>query len=340
MHTSLQKIEDWLTKKGEASFRIDQIKKAWYQKKSWEDVTTLSKDLRIELEKYFPWTSITESKVYTSRRDGTKKALLTLKDDTQVEAVFMPNARGKRTVCISSQVGCAMACSFCATGKMGLVRNLTIDEIVDQVRFWKMHEKEQISNVVFMGMGEPLANYDAVKEVCRILIEIMDIGATRITVSTVGAPAGLKKMLIDDDFPAVRLALSLHAGTDEIRESIVPSHRFHTMKTLAAWITEYLEKKGNRRHHMTIEYVMLQDINDMLSEAQAVGKLFGRFQGKVRLNLIPWNPTGDTMERSSEDHLEAFREVTERMGLPTTIRYSKGLDIDAACGQLANKDVS
>lgn len=338
MNTQLHNIEEWLTDQGEQSFRAKQIRTAWYAQDSWEKVTTLGKDLRAQLEQKFSWVSYTEARVITSKKDGSKKALLTLEDGLKIETVYMPNARGGRTVCISSQVGCAMACTFCATGTMGLKRNLTPDEIVDQVRFWRFTEEEPVNNIVFMGMGEPMANYDAVKYAAKIFIEDMEIGPTRVTVSTVGIVVGLNRILNDDDFPPARIALSLHAGTDKTREKLVPTHKGNSLKNIVQWAHDYLQKKGNRRHHLTLEYVMLLDQNDMPSEARALVKHFGKFGAQVKLNLIPWNHTDADMQTSSEDHLEAFARITKKGGIPTTIRYSKGLDIDAACGQLVVND--
>ncbi len=334
----LEKIEEWLKERGEPDFRFTQIRESWYRDGSWPLVTTISKELREQLAAEFGWLSVIPSKIATSPQDGTKKSLLTLHDNAKIESVFMPNARGKRTLCISSQVGCAMACTFCATGTMGLIRNLSVDEIIDQVRFWKFAQPdEEISNIVFMGMGEPLANYDAAKTAAWILINEMGIGETRITVSTVGVPAALNKMLNDDEFPHTRIAFSLHAGTDETRSKIVPSHRAWTIAKIVDWMKLYIEKKGNRRHYITIEYVMLENVNDMLSEARALVKAFAGITHGVKLNLIPWNPTGTHLHRSRHEQLMAFQVVCEEGGIATTIRYSKGLDIEAACGQLVVK---
>lgn len=334
----LEKIEEWLSERGEPAFRAKQVRADWYRVSGWDDVTTLSKDLRAEIAQEFEWVSYSESRVVTSPKDDTKKALLTLEDGNKIETVYMPNARGSRTVCISSQVGCAMACTFCATGTMGLMRNLTVDEIVDQVRFWRFTQDEPITNIVYMGMGEPMANVQAVMDAARVFVDQMEIGATRITVSTVGVPAGLRILAEDESLPPVRVALSLHAGTDETRARLVPTHKGRTMEELADWVQSYLHKKGNRRHHVTLEYVMLLDQNDVPEEARGVVRHFGRFGGQVRLNLIPWNHTNADMQRSSRENLDAFAAITEKGGLKTTIRYSKGLDIDAACGQLAVKD--
>lgn len=341
MGEQLHAIEAWLAQKGEPRFRFDQIHDAWYRVSGWNEVTTLSKELREEAAEKFPWISIDASTVVVSPLDGTKKSLLTMHDGQKIESVLMPNARKKRTICLSSQIGCAMACTFCATGTMGLKRNLTVDEIVDQVRFWRFAEPEEdISNIVFMGMGEPLANYEVVKRAATILIEKMGFGATRVTVSTVGAPFGLKKILTDDDFPAVRIAFSLHAGTDEVRGSIVPTHKAWSMKKIVEWMQQYLEVRGNRRHYVTLEYVMLSGVNDMDSEARALVKEFAVIRDKIKLNLIPWNPTGRHLERSAHERIVSFQAICEDGGITTTIRYSKGLDIEAACGQLVVKDMA
>lgn len=331
----LNAIKEWLDAEQQPAYRYAQILKAWYTVSGWEQVTTLSKDLRQTLADRFSWFSYTDTKVYTSKKDGTKKGLLTLADGLQIETVSMPNARDGRTICISSQVGCAMACTFCATGTMGLQRNLTVDEIVDQVRFWRF-AGDDITNIVFMGMGEPLANSIAVKEAATLFIENMEIGPTRITISTVGTPSGLAQIL-RDDFPPVRIALSLHAGTDQTREKLVPTHKGRKMEQIVEWVKEYIALKGNRRHHLTLEYVMLLDQNDSQEEALALVQQLRQFGSHVKLNLIPWNHTDSDLQQSSIERIEKFADITTAAGIATTIRYSKGLDIDAACGQLAVK---
>ncbi len=338
--STLERIRAFLVERKEPEYRYTQIATAWYDAESWDVVSTISKELRQELKGAFPWLSLVGSEIATSPRDGTQKSLMTLQDGQKIESVFMPNARGKRTICVSSQVGCAMACTFCATGTMGMIRNLSVDEIVDQVRFWKFaRPEEEISNIVFMGMGEPLANYEVVKEVVRILIDELGIGATRITVSTVGVPVILNRLLKDDSFPHVRIAFSLHAGTDETRSQIVPSHRAWTIAKIVDWMERYLDTYGNRRHHVTVEYVMLNGVNDMHSEARALVKVFAKIHDSVKLNLIPWNATGKHLERSTHEHIEEFARICEAGGITTTIRYSKGLDIEAACGQLVVKNM-
>ncbi|EKD76037.1 MAG: hypothetical protein ACD_43C00244G0004 [uncultured bacterium] len=340
MSEKLSAIQQWLTTAEQPAYRFKQIEQAWYTTAGWSAVTALPLAIRTKLSEQFPWYSFSDSKVFTSPRDGTQKALLTLIDNAKIETVLMPNARGTQTVCVSAQVGCGMGCTFCATGTMGLQRNLTSDEIIDQVRFWQQQPNHNITNVVFMGMGEPLANYDAVKVALNTLIDKLNIGKTRIVLSTVAFPAGLKRLINDETFPDVRIAISLHAGTDATRKKIVPSHKHNSIKQIVQGIEQYLAARHNRRHHLTVEYVMLFNVNDLPSEATALVKTFSHLKDQVRFNLIPWNQTTAALQRSSEEHLQQFQQILEQGGLHSTVRYSKGLDITAACGQLAAQAVS
>ena len=340
MDTTLSQISQYLSTKGAPRYRIDQVRQAWFTQPNWESVTTLSKPLREDLSSRFPWSSLPTVKVFHSPSDSTEKAIITLADGEKVESVCMPNSRGTRTVCVSSQVGCGMGCTFCATGTMGLKRNLTVDEIIDQVRYWKLQTTEPITNMVFMGMGEPLANLDVVKPAIQALMQDLGIGKTRIVLSTVAFPGALKRLVADPDFPDVRLAISLHAGTDTTRGKIVPSHKRQTIKQIREGIEAYLAAKHNRRHHVTLEYVMLLDVNDMPSEAEALVKQFKHLKYQIKVNLIPWNQTDAKLQRSSVEHMHIFQNILKRSGIQSTIRYSKGLDIAAACGQLVVKQLS
>ncbi|MBI4406869.1 MAG: 23S rRNA (adenine(2503)-C(2))-methyltransferase RlmN [Candidatus Kerfeldbacteria bacterium] len=341
METTLDHISETLQAQGQPRYRINQVRTAWFTQPNWDSVTTLSKQLRQDLAQQFSWLSFPTVKVFNSPKDSTQKAIITLADGQKVETVNMPNSRDTRTVCVSSQVGCGMGCTFCATGTMGLKRNLTVDEIVDQVRYWRWQASDvPITNVVFMGMGEPLANSDAVKQAINILINDCEIGKTRIVLSTVAFPGSLKRLVLDADFPDVRLAISLHAGTDETRGKIVPSHKRQTIQQIKEGIEAYLAARHNRRHHVTLEYVMLLDVNDMPTEAEALAKTFKHLSHQIKVNLIPWNQTDANLQRSSEQHMIVFQDILEQAGIPTTIRYSKGLDISAACGQLVVKPLS
>jgi 23S rRNA (adenine2503-C2)-methyltransferase len=330
--TTLQLIEQYLQEQKQPPYRVKQVRVAWFKQRNWAEVTTLAKPLRADLAKQFSWSSVTAGQQVTAS-DGTRKTVLILSDKLCIETVLMPNARDKYTACISSQVGCAMGCTFCATGTMGLKRNLTIDEIVDQVRYWRMQQYD-VSNIVIMGMGEPLANYDNIKAALTSFISDLEIGATRIVLSSVGLPIGLERLLQDADFPAVRLALSLHAGTDATRAKIIPAHRGNSIGQLHAWAKVYLQQKGNRRHHLTLEYVLLHNINDTVNEAKMLGKQWSDIAHKIKLNLIPWNTTNRQFQASTTRQIEQFRNIVEHYGIQTTVRYSKGTDIAAACGQL------
>ncbi len=339
MPSVLDTIATKLADQGQPTYRIKQVRKAWFSAKNWDEVTPLPKPLRAEYGNQYPWLSFDTIKVFQSPKDGTQKAIITLPDGLKIETVYMPNSRGSKTVCVSSQVGCGMGCTFCATGTMGLKRNLTTDEIVDQVRYWKLHgtDEELITNIVFMGMGEPLANITVVKEAINMLMEMGEIGKTRIVLSTVAFPGSLKQIVNDPTFPDVRLAISLHAGTDETRGVIVPSHKRQSIEKIVEGIEAYLDAKHNRRHHVTLEYVMLLNVNDMPSEAEALVKTFRHLKEQIKVNLIPWNQTDALLQRSSEQRTAAFQQILDRGGIQSTIRYSKGLDIAAACGQLVVK---
>ena len=264
----------------EPSYRLEQMQRVLFDDKArgWQDATALPLAMREILEREIPWMSIEELKTFESAHKDTCKAVMMTADEKRFETVLMENKRGQWTICVSSQIGCAMKCSFCATGTMGLTRSLSEDEIADQYRFWKYFLRarpelpQRISNVVFMGMGEPLANYDAVKGAIRTWLQYTDLGPTHITVSTVGLVNQLEKLIDDKDFPPVRIAVSLHSAVEETRKQIVPTSMPEFLEKLAAWAQRYLREKGNRRHHLTFEYIMLNGVNDTDIHAQALGK--------------------------------------------------------------------
>lgn len=323
------------------TFRLKQMEEALFSPifKGFSDVSNMPLAMRETLEKELPWLAIKETQVFESVKKDTFKAVVEVEGGKRVETVLMKNARGQWTVCVSSQIGCAMACTFCATGTMGFTRNLTVDEIVDQVRFWNMFLAkrpdlpERISNVVFMGMGEPLANYENVKETLRLLLTYTDIGMTRITVSTVGLLPMLRKVLTDPTWPAVRLAVSLHSADSETRKKIMPSSYDGFLDGLATWTEEYFQKFESRRRHLTFEYVMLSKINDTEMHAEALIR-FAHRVGKVRINLIPYNFTGSVYKDSLPGDFVRFQKQLEDAGVVVTRRRTMGDDIAAACGQL------
>ncbi len=332
------------------AYRWKQIEQAFFVPtiRSWDGVTALSKDMRAALA-HLPWMTVSAKTVMASAKKDTHKALLELADGQVIESVLMENARGELTICVSSQVGCAMRCGFCATGKMGLKRSLTSDEIIDQYRFWQQfledrkHEdglhsefsaiRPRVSNVVFMGMGEPLANYENVKATLNAWLANTDLGVTRITVSTVGVLPRLEQILTDKDWPHVRLAVSLHSAIAETRKQIVPTSYDDFLPKLEDWAKRYLKTLGNRRHHLTFEYVMLKNVNDTDAHARALAA-FVKSIGNVRCNLIPYNLTDCEFSRSEDSQIERFLAILENAEVIATRRRTMGDDIAAACGQL------
>ncbi len=324
------------------SWRLSQIERALFSPsiRSFGEITTLPALWRGPLHEERVFVSYREAQVFWSQKKDTFKALLTLADGKKIETVLMRNARGAFTVCVSTQVGCAMACTFCATGKMGFSRNLSSDEIVDQVRHWiyfladHPEVSARISNVVYMGMGEPLANYEAVRQSLRTILAHTDIGPTHITVSTVGLVPMLDRILDDAEWPAVRLAVSLHSADPKTRKEIMPTSYDDFPETLARWAERYFAQFDSKRRHLTFEYIMLSGVNDSEQHAEAlIG--FTRRIGKVRINLIPYNYTGDIFRKSTQREIDAFQERLESAGVDVTRRRTMGEDIDAACGQLA-----
>lgn len=330
------------------AYRFSQCEKALFTSsmKSWADVTALPKDVRETLVREMPWWSVRPLHIYKSKRGDTYKAVLVGADDKPFETVLMENARDQWTICVSSQIGCAMRCTFCATGKMGLKRSLLADEIVDQMRFWRkfLADKpslpQRISNVVFMGMGEPLANYESVKSAITLWLRETDIGPTHITVSSVGVLAQLERLIDDPEWPPVRIAISLHSANQQRREEIVPTTVPDFLKKLAAWSHRYQKHHGTRRHHVTYEYVLLEGVNDTPETARELAQYI-RTTGVSKVNVIPWNPVAQiAFTRSTAPHIQQFTQILEDAGVEVTVRKTMGDDIDAACGQLANADVS
>ncbi len=326
---------------GAPAFRWRQFEQGLFDGKrgSFEMMTSFSKDMREALLRAIPFLSVREVAVLRSYNGDTEKAVLELSDGARIETVLMRNSRGYRTICVSSQVGCAMACSFCATGKMGFGRNLTEDEIIDQYRFWAYRlamlkkEMERVSNIVFMGMGEPLANYDAVKSSIRTILSHTDIGPTKITVSTVGLVPMLEQLLNDATWPPVRLAISLHSANVKLRKEMMPTSYPEFLQKLSDWTKLYFEKFPEARRHLTLEYILLEGVNDSEESALELAK-FANGIGKVKVNLIPYNKTASVYEKSGESQVTRFQAILQERGVDVTRRRAMGDDIAAACGQL------
>lgn len=329
----------------EPAFRLKQIQKGLFNPniQSWEGFTSLSKEMREKMMENINFMSVSQHKIVSSKTDQTIKAALKLTDGNLIETVLMPNSRNQYTICLSSQIGCAMGCRFCATGKMGLNRNLSVDEIVDQYRFWFYYINQQrlekiITNIVVMGMGEPFANYENIKEAVNYFIDYAGIGLTHITISTVGIFPILNSVLADKDWPNVRVAISLHAADNETRKKIIPSTTDKYFSNLTQWSKDYLEKYGNRRHFLSFEYIMIKDLNDKISDAEKLVKLIKNI-GQVKVNLIPCNDVlASGLDKSQSEQIKKFAEYLLKNNIRVTVRRSMGQDIEAACGQLVTKE--
>ncbi|MDE3190593.1 MAG: 23S rRNA (adenine(2503)-C(2))-methyltransferase RlmN [Acidobacteriota bacterium] len=290
----------------------------------YEAMTDLPRTLRQDLAARVPFSTLT---VETERkaRDGTVKVLFRTADGHPVEAVLMRYRDGRRSLCLSSQSGCPLTCTFCATGQMAFGRNLTASEILDQALHFR--RLTEVDHAVFMGMGEPMLNLDSVLAAAR---RLPDAGIThrRTTISTVGWLPGLTRFVDEIEEP-VRLALSLHAPDDDLRSRIMPVNERYPLRDVVAECRRYAAK---RRRRVFVEYVMLAGVNDAKAQARALAAVLGREDFKV--NLIPYNPTG-AYDGSSRERIAGFRDELERARVPVTVRLTRGRDIEAACGQLA-----
>ena len=327
---SLDELEAIVREAGERSFRARQIM-GWLWSRgaeSFETMHDLPALLREKLKERF---SLGSAGVHVAHStDGTRKLLIRLCDAEEIESVIIPTD-GRTTLCISSQAGCAMGCGFCATARMGLHRNLAAGEILGQVIAARreLNAGEILTNYVFMGMGEPLANYPRLHRALTVMTSEwgMGISPRRITVSTVGLAPSMDRLLTD--FP-VHLAVSLHATTDEVRDRIAPINRRYPLRVL---IEACKALPIARRRRITFEYVMLAGVNDSLDDARRLAKLLAQLRAKV--NLIFFNPfPGAPFVPSSRGQVEAFQAILHRGNLTATIRESRGRDVAAACGQL------
>jgi len=319
-------LETTLAARGEPGYRAAQVWE-WAARgvDDYAAMTNLPRTLREELAEAVPFTTLT---VETQResRDGTVKLLFRTADGHPVEAVLMRYRDGRRSLCLSSQSGCPLTCTFCATGRMAFGRNLTASEILDQALHFR--RLVAVDHAVFMGMGEPMLNLDAVVDAAR---RLPDVGIThrRTTVSTVGWLPGLRRF-VDEVSEPIRLALSLHAADDELRSQIMPVNERYP---LAAVLAECRRHAARTRRRVFVEYVMLAGVNDSREQAQELAELLGPDEFKV--NLIPYNPTG-AYDGSSRAAIAAFKAVLDRGHVPATVRLTRGRDIEAACGQLAS----
>jgi len=333
-----QELEDKIREFGQPLYRARQITDWLYQKRvqSFDEMTDLPREFRNRLAEQFDFNKIDIVRVLGSR-DTTRKFLFRLSDESLIETVLIPaspalygSRSDRRTICISTQVGCAYGCKFCASGLEGFSRNLRPNEIVDQIIAVQREGGEKIDNIVFMGMGEPLANFDNVMRAIRIINAPwgLGIGARHITVSTSGLAPQIRKLA--DEPLQIRLAISLHGATDEVRNEIMPINRRYNVETLLSACDYYTSRKKQR---LTFEYILIAGMNDSDEQARLLARHAKRLSAKT--NLIPYNTVhGLPWSRPSEDRQEKFLSILRERGVPATLRREKGHDIDAACGQL------
>ncbi|MBN9351347.1 MAG: 23S rRNA (adenine(2503)-C(2))-methyltransferase RlmN [Chitinophagaceae bacterium] len=335
---SPDEINEWFLSKGEKKYRAKQVWE-WIWKKhalSIDDMTNLSHELREEMKKEFSLPAIS---MYTSQHshDGTIKAGFKTSDGNIMEGVLIP-AEGRQTACVSCQVGCSLNCKFCATGYLGRIRNLSFDEIYDQVVFLNelalQTSGKKLSNVVYMGMGEPMLNYrNVMKSIERVTAEDgLGMSPRRITVSTSGVSKMIKQL--GDDGVKFNLAVSLHAAFDEKRSRIMPINDKNNIASLVEALNYFYEKTQNE---ITFEYILFKDFNDSLKDADQLIKLYRKIPVKL-INVIEYNPIENAhFEKPELNVIHRFMDYLAAHKVNTRLRLSRGKDIDAACGQLANK---
>src|SRR6201991_4888056 len=322
------RLNEVLSAAGEPAYRGSQVWE-WIARgaRSYEEMTNLPAGLRWRLEADLPISTLSV-RAEARSDDGTVKTLFDTADGRPLEAVLMRYRDGRRSVCVSSQSGCPLTCTFCATGQMKFGRNLTAAEVLDQVLHFR--RIEPLAHLVFMGMGKPLMNLDNVLAAAR---KLPGVGIThrRTGISTVGWVPGIRR-LTETDLP-IRLALSLHAPEDELRSRIMPVNERYPLAEVLEACEAYYER---RRRQVFIEYVMLAGVNDGYAQAVQMAELLDPSIYKV--NLIPYNPTDSVYDGSSRAAIDAFRAALEEHGLRATVRLTRGRDIDAACGQLAARE--
>jgi 23S rRNA (adenine2503-C2)-methyltransferase len=335
---SLEELKTVFVENGDQAFRAKQVYE-WLWKKSvrtFDEMTNLSKSTRELLNSHFVINAVVVDDMQISS-DRTIKNAFKLYDSNIVEGVLIPSTT-RMTACISSQVGCSLTCKFCATGKLERLRNLNADEIYDQVVLIKNQAEEKynvpLTNIVYMGMGEPLLNYKNVLDSIQKITspEGLNMSPQRITVSTAGVSKMIKKL--GDDGVKFNLALSLHAANDAKRNHIMPINESNTLEALAEALTYFYEKTGTR---VTYEYIAFKDFNDSIEDAQDLAKFCKHIPCKV--NIIEYNPIDDgEFQQTTSERLDAFAKYLENKNIIVNVRRSRGKDIDAACGQLANKN--
>ena len=343
---SRDELKGWLAGLGEPGYRADQIYRALYQERNFEmaRMTTLPAELRERLQREATITLPAVKQRYVSS-DGSVRYLFGLAPGEEkgtaraasVEAVFMPS-EARQTICVSTQAGCAVDCQFCMTAQLGLIRNLTAGEIVAQILLPLEEHKAELTpqtNVVLMGQGEPLLNFDNVMAAMRIVLDKKGVGLApkHVTLSTSGIVPGIEKLAQEALRP--KLAISLNASSDEQRDALMPINKKYPLRVLLEACKRF--PRGSREY-LTFEYVMLGGVNDSAEDARRVARLMAGL-GRVKVNLIPWNPGALPYREPSEESVAEFHRILLEKGIPAFTRYSRGRDVMAACGQLALKEV-
>ncbi|KKP96308.1 MAG: YloN [Candidatus Moranbacteria bacterium GW2011_GWE1_36_7] len=350
---NIKKLQQFLEENNLPKFRLGQIQKAIFMDgvSSFSEITTLSKNLREKIEKEMQLLSFEVEKVLVAEDGQSIKALLKLFDGNLIETVLISPKPGIWSACISCQVGCAMGCRFCATGKMGFKRDLTDEEITDQVLFWRQYLKKNsklfgncnlgfencdVKNIVYMGMGEPFNNWKEVSESIKILTDekLFGFGSRSISVSTSGIADGIERMA--NEFPQVNLAISLHFASDEKRDRFMPVNKKDNLEKLRNALKKYFQITKRK---VFLEYIMLDGINDAALDAKLLADFIHSIGNThlLHINLIRYNMTSEELKPSSKTRTQLFKQELEKYNVNTTIRKSLGEEIKAACGQLAGE---
>jgi len=332
-----KELGGFLKARGEPAYRLGQIQQAYFQNlvSDWSEIANLPAALRSELAERLPFLPLKIVNVVTSKRGDALKALFATKDDKRVESVLMLYPE-RATVCASVQIGCPLACIFCATGQSGFARNLGIDEIVEQVVFWQRYMKQnrigrgKVTNVVFMGMGEPFLNTDNVFNAIERLNDPkgFGLGSRHFSISTIGIPEGIRELASFND--QVSLAVSLHAPEQKLREKLMPATKKYALSKTMAAVKEYIATTNRK---VFFEYTMIEGVNDDQRSAAGVVNLLGR-ENLFCVNLVSYNQTHATYSPSPRHTVVAFRNYLAKRGINVTMRRSLGAEIWAACGQL------
>jgi len=350
---NIQKLEQILKDDNQPKFRLEQIQKAIFQDgiSTWAEITTISKELREILEKEMKMLSFNVEKVLVSKNKSSAEALLKLNDGNFIESVLISPKPDSWSICVSCQVGCAMGCRFCATGKMGFKRNLTAEEITDQILFWRQYLKKfqnskfkiknyTISNIVYMGMGEPFLNWEEVSKSIKDLTnkKLFGLGSRSLSISTVGIAEGIEKMALE--FPQINLAISLHFASDEKRTTYMPINKKDNLESLKQSLKKYFQISKRK---VFLEYIMLDGINDSTRDAKMLADYIYSIGNRqlLHVNLIRYNSTPETsvenLHPSSKNQTQFFKKELEKLHISVTIRKSLGEEVQGACGQLAGR---